>query len=308
VVYCPHPIEFINPIVQEFEVETGVKVEVVTAGTGELLTRIKSEKNDPRGDVMWGGGRASMETYKPFFEPYSSVNRPYLMAQYLDAGDFYSPFTIMPTVFMYNTNLMLADEAPKAWADLLNPKWKGRIAFADPAKSSSSFEALVTMLFAMGYGLPDNGWGYARQFIANLDGKILSGSSTVYRGVADGEYELGVTFEEPVANYLKQGAPVGIVYPSEGTVVEADGVAVIKGSKNSKNARLFVDFVTSKKVQTKIAKDLDRRSCRRDVPPATGLLDLGSMRVIPGDFKWAGTNKAALLERFKESFDHFISH
>jgi iron(III) transport system substrate-binding protein len=271
---------------------------VVRGGTGELLERIESERSKPRADIMWGGGRASMETYKPYFEPYTSVNARSLMAQYLDPGSFFTPFTIMPTVFMYNTNLVAAAEVPKSWADLADPKWKGRIAFADPAVSSSSFEALVTMLFAMGKGSPENGWDYVRKFVSNLDGRLLSGSSVVYGGVADGRFELGVTFEEPAAKYRRQGAPVGIVYPSDGTVVEADGVAVIKGCADPTEARLFVDFVTGRKVQAKIARDLDRRPCRTDVPPATGLLDFRSMRVIPGDFKWAGTNKDALLARF----------
>ncbi len=300
VIYCPHPIEFINPIVQQFEVETGVKVEVVAAGTGELLKRIESEKNNPLSDVLWGGSRATIESYKPYFDPYKSANIPAIIAQYVEPAYAYTPFTVIPTVVMYNTNLVAAGSVPKSWADLLDAKWKGKIAFADPARSSSSFEALTTMLYAMGKGVPDNGWDYVKKFVANLDGKILSGSSAVYKGIADGEYAVGVTFEEAAAKYLRQGAPVGIVYPAEGTIVEADGVAVIKGAKNLMNARLFVDFVTNQKVQTKIAKELDRRSCRTDVPPATGLIAFSAMRVIPGDFKWAGTNKNALLEKFKD--------
>ncbi|MCI3008073.1 hypothetical protein FBD77_08190 [Clostridium butyricum] len=53
IVYCPHPIEFIDPIVNEFENQSGVSVEVVTAGSGELLKRIESEGDNPLGDVMW---------------------------------------------------------------------------------------------------------------------------------------------------------------------------------------------------------------------------------------------------------------
>ena len=43
VIYCPHPLTFINPLVEEFEKESGIKVEVVAAGTGELLKRVESE-------------------------------------------------------------------------------------------------------------------------------------------------------------------------------------------------------------------------------------------------------------------------
>jgi iron(III) transport system substrate-binding protein len=299
VVYCPHPLEFINPIVKEFEVETGIRVEVVQAGTGEILKRIEEEKANPQGDVMWGGSRASIEAYRSRFDPYMSTNLPAILGRYIPPDYSYTPFTIIPTVFMYNKHLVSPSEIPRSWADLLSPEWKGRIAFADPALSSSSFEALVNMLFAMGRGDPERGWDYVGSFIATLGGKLLGGSSAVYKGVADGEYAVGVTFEEAAAKYLRQGAPVGIVYPEEGTIVEADGVAVIKGARNLSNARRFVDFVTSQKAQAKIARSLDRRSCRSDTPPAVGLATLGDMHVIPGDFKWAGESKARILERFE---------
>jgi iron(III) transport system substrate-binding protein len=201
---------------------------------------------------------------------------------------------------MYNRNLVSDAEAPQSWAALLDPKWRGRIAFADPALSSSSFEALVNMLFAMGGGRPEEGWGYVASFIRNLGGRILGGSTAVYSGVANGEYAVGVTFEEAAATYQKQGMPVGIIYPAEGTIVEADGVAVIKGAKHRENARLFVDFVTSKKVQAKITRDLNRRSCRSDLAPAQGLRDLSSMRILAGDHVWAGINKERILARFGE--------
>ena len=158
----------------------------------------------------------------------------------------------------------------------------------------------VNMLFAMGDGRPEDGWDYVARFVENLDGRLLAGSSSVYNGVANGEYPIGVTFEEAAAIYLRQGAPVGIVYPSEGIIVEPDGVAVIRGAKNRDNARLFVDFVTSRKVQAKIAKDLNRRSCRVDVSAVFGLAGLESVRVIPGDYVWAGDNKQKILERFEE--------
>jgi len=299
VVYCPHPLDFINAIVQEFEVETRIKVEVVTAGTGELLRRIETERGDPRCDVMWGGSRASLEIYKRYFDPYVSANEASFIGRYIEEGRCYTPFTAVPTVFMCNTNLMPAGGRPRSWADLLDPKWRGKIAFADPALSSSSFEALVNMLFAMGKGKPDDGWGYVVKFVDNLGGKLLGGSSAVYSGVANGEYAVGVTFEEAAATYLRQGAPVGIVYPTEGIIVEPDGVAVVKGAKNRDSARLFVDFVTSKNVQAKIARDLNRRSCRVDVAPASGLPDLASVRVIPGDYRWAAENRERILKEFE---------
>ena len=72
VVYSPAPEGLLNMIIQEFQDETGVKVELIQAGSGELLTRIQSESENPLADVMFGGGAESMEAYKAYFEAYES--------------------------------------------------------------------------------------------------------------------------------------------------------------------------------------------------------------------------------------------
>ena len=78
VIYCPHPLEFINPLVSEFESQTGVKVEVVAAGTGELLKRVESEVGNPLGDIFWGGSLSTMQPKMDLFESYHSINEDYV--------------------------------------------------------------------------------------------------------------------------------------------------------------------------------------------------------------------------------------
>lgn len=74
---------------------------------------------------------------------------------------------------------------------LLNPELKGKIVFADPQASSSSFEHLVNMLYAMGTDGQPNGWDYVREFCKQLPNGCVNSSSAVYKGVADGEYAVG---------------------------------------------------------------------------------------------------------------------
>ena len=121
------------------------------------------------------------------------------------------------------------------------------------------------MLYAMGGGNPDNGWDYVKQFCAQLDGKLLGGSSAVYKGVADGEYTVGLTFEQGSAQYVGAGAPVKTVYMSEGVIFRGDGVYIIKGCPNESNAQKFVDWLTSKDVQEFMNNTQYRRTIRKDV-------------------------------------------
>ena len=281
-VYCPHPIAFINPLVEEFEKSSGVKVEVIAAGSGELLKRVESEKANPLGDIFWGGSLNTMKPKADLFENYTSVNEEHIQPAFKNVEGPLTRFTDIPSVIMVNTNL-IGDIKVEGYEDLLNPALKGKIATADPSKSSSSYEHLVNMLYAMGNGNPDNGWAYVEKLCSNLDGKLLSGSSAVYKGVADGEYTVGLTFEEGGAKYVADGAPVKLVYMKEGVISKPDGIYIIKNAKHMENAKKFIDFITSKEAQTLITQKLHRRSVRDDVPAPQGLQDKSTINIIQDD-------------------------
>ena len=301
VVYCPHPLVFIEPIVKKFEAATGIQTEVVAAGTGELLKRVEAESANPLGDVMWGGTLSVLEPSKKFFETYQSPEVASFVDEAKDPDGKITGFTLVPSVIMVNTKL-IGNIKVEGYQDLLNPALKGKIAFADPSKSSSSFEHVVNILYGMGNGDPEKGWGFVQELAKNLGGKLLSGSSAVYKGVADGEYTVGLTFEEGAATYVKSKAPVKIVYMSEGVISKADGSAIIKGAKNLENAKKFVDFVSSKETQTMIASQLSRRSVRKDVPPGEGLMPLPQIKLIKDNTEVVNKSKRLWLEKFKDIY------
>ena len=301
VVYCPHPLAFIEPIIKKFEASTGIKTEVIAAGTGELLKRIEAETANPLGDVMWGGSMSTLDPVRGYFEAYRSPEEKAFFDMLKSPDGKSTSFTNIPSVLMVNTKL-IGNIKIEGYEDLLNPALKGKIAHADPSKSSSSYEHLINMLYAMGKGDPEKGWAYVTAFTKNLDGKLLSGSSAVYKGVGDGEYTVGLTFEEGGANYVKAKAPVKLVYMKEGVITKADGSAIIKGAKNLANAKKFIDFLSSKETQTLIATDLNRRSVRKDVPPADGLAPFDSINLIQDNNDVVKKSKKIWLDKFKDIY------
>lgn len=304
VIYCPHPLEFINPLVSEFENQTGVKVEVVAAGTGELLKRVESEQGNPLGDIFWGGSLSTMTPQKDLFENYQSANEGFVQDDMKNVEGSLTRFTDIPSVIMVNTDL-IGDIEINGYEDLLKPELKGKIAHCDPSKSSSSYEHLINMLYAMGEGDPDKGWDYVEKFCENLDGKLLSGSSAVYKGVADGEYVVGLTFEEGAAKYVADGAPVEVIYMKEGVISKPDGVYIIKDAKNMENAKGFIDFVTGKEAQTIIVEQLNRRSVRTDVPAPSYLTPKEDMNIIYDDPDLVVEKKEEWLTKFNDIFTNF---
>jgi len=305
VVFAPHPLELIDPIISEFELDYGVQVNIVFAGTGELLQKIQDEQADPTGDVMWGGAITSLEAMKDLFYPYQSINEPYILPEHQNSSGHITRFSIIPSVIMVNNNLINPDEI-QGYADLLKPSLKGKIAVADPIKSSSSFEHVINQLYAMGLGRPDDGWDYIERFLPQLNGVLLNGSPDVYRGVANGQYAVGLTFEEAAAKYVRDGAPVSIIYPVEGTIVKADGVAIIKNARNLEFAQKFIDFVTSSEIQTLIAIELNRRSVRIDVGVSEGLKEISDIYVIQDDPNWTATQKNSVLEKYQHLFNQSL--
>ena len=304
VVYCPHPLEFINPLVSEFESQTGIKVEVIAAGTGELLKRVESEQANPLGDIFWGGSLSTMKPQMNLFESYQSVNEEFVQEGMKNTEGALTRFTDIPSVIMVNTDL-IGDIEVNGYEDLLNPELKGKIAHCDPSKSSSSYEHLINMLYAMGGGNPDAGWDYVNKFCENLDGKLLSGSSAVYKGVADGEYVVGLTFEEGAAKYVADGAPVKVVYMEEGVISKPDGVYIIKNAKNMENSKRFIDFITGKDAQTIIVEQLNRRSVRTDVPAPSYLLPKEEMNIIFDDEELVVEKKEEWLGKFNDIFTSY---
>lgn len=293
--YSPNAAELNNPIIKEFQDRTGIEVQLISGGTGDLLKRVQAEATNPLGDVFWAGGADSLEAYKKYFEPYKTKEYDNISPQYVDKNNVWTPFAALPMIIMYNKELVKAGEEPKGWTDLLDLKWKGKIAYADPAKSGSSYTQLITMLTANG---KDQGWGFIKKFVTNLDGKVLSGSGQVYKGVADKEFALGVTLEEAAYRYVEGGAKVGIIYPTEGTSAVPDGAAIIKGAKNMEDAKKFIDFLVSKDVQSLIQKEFKRRSVRKDAEVIQGIAQAKDIKLVDYDFDWASSKKDENIKRF----------
>lgn len=297
-VYSPHPAEAMNAGIKEFQEKTGIKVDVVAAGTGELLKRVESEAANPLGDVFWGGGADSLNAYTQYFEKYTPKELASIDSKYVDPNGFWTGDSPLPMIIMYNKNLVAEKDVPTGWEDLLDAKWKGKIAYADPAKSGSSYTILCTLLTAFGKD-DGKGWDFVKNLVANLDGKLLGSSSGVYKGVADGEYSLGLTLEKEAVKYMNSGAAVGMVYPKEGTSAVPDGIAIIKGAKNMENAKLFVEFILSKECQSMMATQLTRRPVRTDVEPPAGSKPLSELPLVNYDFSWASSQKQAIMDQWK---------
>jgi iron(III) transport system substrate-binding protein len=282
-----------------FEKDTGIKVQPVAAGSGILMRRLSAEKERPQGDVVWGISRSLLETNKAYFQPYRSPHREAIPAEYRDPDDLWIGNNLHVMVILQNTKLVPDSGGPKQWADLLDKSLKGKIAFTDPANSGAAFTTTTLLVGLFGGG--DAGWAKVSLIFANA--KILNKSSLVFQGVGQGEYALGVSLEYAGYLWAQNGAPVKVIYPAEGTAVQMEGSAVIKGGPNEESAKAFVDYINRKDVRELILAKTFRRPARQDVDLARmpgGMPALAQIKQAPYDEKAWTEARAATLQRIQD--------
>ena len=284
----------------------GVDVQVLSMGTGEVISRVEAEAGNPQADVWYGGVNfANGNTYKDYFEPYVAKGNDKLPTAYQNQNGCVTRYCLDGSAaLIINTKVMqklgINPDYFTGYADLLDPRLKGYIAMGNAAASSSAWAELTNMLLVMGKEPYDEkAWSWVEQFCAQLDGKILGSSSAIYKGTASGEYAVGVSYEDPCITLLDNGTPdVKVVYPDEGAVWLPAGAAIIKGAKNMDNAKAFMDWLISDEGQTEIGK-----SNARPVNPAINnaspnMIPMADINVAYEDLELCGSNKSAWCDRF----------
>lgn len=293
VIYNADTAEFGEAFAKAFNNQhPDIKVEIISAGVGQLFTRVKAEAARPQGDIMLAASKESFIQMADLFQPYVSKLDADFPEQMRDKERRFYGFSMPLQVLIINTTLIPAAEAPRAWKDLGDPRWKGKLIMANPALSGSAYAQLAQMLQL-------HGWPLVQQVVKNAT--ITSSSKLAYQGVGTGEFAIGLTGEENAFKLKSEGRPVEAVHPAEGTGLRFDALGIIKGGPNPENAKLFLDFLNSKEAHAIAAgKPFFRRSVRKDVAPPPGLKPTGEIKFFDYDVDKAARDKAANLKKFDE--------
>ena len=299
VVYSSNEDTLHNVVFPAFRAETGTTIEPVSAGSGVIIKRIHAEKEQPRGDVVWGISRQLLEANKALFAPYVPTSAAAIEPQHREAAGLWTGTNLHVLVILQNTQKIPPDQGPRSWADLLDAKWKGQIAFTDPANSGSAFTTLTMLVDLWGGG--DAGLAKVRQLLANC--RVLNRSSLVFQGVGNGEYPLAISLEYAGYVWASHGAPVETIYPRDGTVVQMEGVAILKGGPDVAPAKAFTEYVTRKDIRETILKATFRRPTRRDLALSQlpgKMPELKDLKLLAYDEDGWNAKRAQTLETFKD--------
>jgi len=282
-------------VANAFTAASGIKVDVVSAGSGVLYRRLASEKANPQADAIWGTSAALLTQNKALFQPYAAKEKEAVPASYRDPGDLWLGTNLQIVTLSQNTNAVPSGQGPKSWDDLVDPKWHGKIAFTDPGNSGSAY-VTATFLLSL-WGENDAAWTKLGNLLANA--KVLNRSTLVFDGNGSGEYPLGISLEYAGNLWAHNGAPLEVIYPADGTVVVPEGIAVVAGAPDAEAAHAFVDFVNSKALQAQLLQATFRRPARQDVDLGPHMPALAAIKVLPyDDAKWDAARRDT-LDRLK---------
>lgn len=255
----------------------GLSVQQVTGGTGSLMKRIQAEAKNPRGDLFWSGGFGTLGAYKDLLEPYQATDLAAIPKEFRGPNNLWVGTNLHVMVMMVNERQLKGLAAPKTWSDLMRPEWKGKFAITDPSKSATAYMLVYGLLKQFGRdGL--------EKLAANA---VITGSSgSTYKGVAAGEFPVGLTLEYAVQEYIVGGQKeIKTVYPTEGTYLAPEGMFIVKGAKNMDAAKSLYNSLLSKAAQEALLQKNFRRPTRADITVSklSNLPDLKSIKVFPLD-------------------------
>ncbi|MBS1251056.1 MAG: hypothetical protein MAG451_00085 [Anaerolineales bacterium] len=300
-VLCTPQVEWCEGMKAEFEkANPDITVNFVRMSSGESLTRLRNERDNPQFDIWWGGPIDSFVAAKQegLLEAYDAPNmanikNPDLM---LDPDHYWVGIYVGSLGFATNEDWLEENpgvEAPTSWDDLIQPEFEGQIMVAHPSSSGTSYTHLCTVLQLMG---EEEGWEYDRQLAQNVLQFTKSGAAPA-KFVGQGEAAVGIVFSHDIVAEQEAGSPLVLTFPQEGTGYEIGGMGLIKGAEHLDAAKKWFDWALEPETQG-LGPKYDAFQAPTVEGAEASRPELLEVNLIDYDFLWCGEHKKEFVDKF----------
>ena len=296
---------YTNADVNEMEqwipvVEKAIGMKIVWSprmSSGELWSRVQAEAPNFQADMIWGFANADalIGTQRGWFIPYKSPAWADIPGKYKDPEGHWYGFNYWFSAAAVNTKLIKEKNLPKpkSWMDLTNPAYKGELVMPNPGTSGTAFVSVSAIMQIYG---EKKGWEILEKINNNVAQYTKSGSAPSQL-VAQGEYAVGVSWDQAIWGRAQKGFPIEGIVPVEGTAFDLDSIAILKGCKNLEGAKKLIDWLGSKEGMTLIGKHRSKVT-RPGIPGRVSL----EPNLIKNDALWAAENKKRIMSEWKKRF------
>jgi iron(III) transport system substrate-binding protein len=277
-----------------FEAKYGVNIEYWRGDATKVIERVLTEwrAGKPGFDMVIGArGPLSLgkaEGVYAKFTPPSAANFP---AKFRDKDGQLTAWRVTPVGVLINTEMVKANDAPKSWDDLLDPKWQGKISMPDPSRHAST----ATFLWNMRQIKGDKWLDFARG-LAKQRPLLVESYSTVPNAIVRGEAALGISYIQ----YVPQTkGPIGFA-PIELAFADPSDAAISAKAANPNAARFLIDYLCSAEGQKKVA-ETHEFVLAKDVYPAIKGADriIANLQLLEDP---SGEQLQKLLAEFRQIF------
>ena len=283
----------------QFEKETGIKVNFVRLSGGECVARLEAESANPQASIWVGGVGLDHITAKtkglttPYVSRYSA-NTP---DEFRDPENYWIGLYVGPLTFVTNLDRAseLGLEVPTSWEDLTKPEYKGYIRMANPNSSGTAYNVITTMRYVFNED-EDKMMDYMKRLDANIDQYTKSGSAPG-KSVATGEIPVAIGYAHDQVKLKAAGANIAITAPSEGTGYELASMSLVKGGKDTVNAKKLYDWILSDEDAQRIFTEWYVVLVANGAVKHPDALAIDEINTVKQDFLWDGdaANKERLL-------------
>jgi iron(III) transport system substrate-binding protein len=300
--YAGGSAESVTALDQLFTAKTGIPAESWRAGGVAVVQKVEAEFQ--AGRVLHNViGNTEVEVMIRWAEQgqllnYDSPEASHFPREFRMPG-YWVPQKVLLNTIAYNTGMVKPAEAPKHWADLMDPRWKDKIVMLDARASGSGVHFVYAMRKLLGKEFA------ARMAKQNVMLKRSGGD--VANTVVAGERPIGVGVQEYyVYSRAKKGGPIAAVLPDEGVPMTLYALCIPKNGPDLEAAKRYVDFALGKEAQTLWQEKFATPVLRDDVPPYPreyGLRPLKEVKIIFSaieHLKEEGATKREFMDEWKQ--------
>jgi iron(III) transport system substrate-binding protein len=247
-----------------------IKAELIRLGEEQLVNRILTEIRAGRWsfDALSTSSIATMIERK-IIAPYLAPERDQFMDQFKDPQGYWTGVFVNNLVLAYNTKMLAAKDAPKDYADLLQPKWKGQMLM-----DSTDYDWFGTLITVWGR---EKTVKYMQQ-LAKQDPLWRRGHGLTAQLLGAGEVPLAWAYNFRIERMKREGAPVEWIETFDPIVVTISGIALSSKASHPNTAKLLINFATSRKGQ-EMVREMRRIPARTDVKPAAAKMDQSKLKL-----------------------------
>ena len=297
---------------EAFELETGIKVNVIKANADELIERLKNEGSNSPADLFISvdAGKLQKASELDLLQKISNEKiNSNIIDDLKDINGFWVPITYRARILVYSKDRVNAEEL-STYSSLTDDKWKNKILVR--SSSNAYNQALLSSIVANKGVESATNWasGLVGNFARDPKGNDRDQVKAIAAGQGDiaivNSYYIGLLLSSEKEEELKAGKSVGVFFPNQGegeggTHINISGIGLAKNAPNKENALKLIEFLTEESAQNRYVNTSFEYPVNPNVNPSDIVSNWGEFKRDELDLNQLGVFRKRAIEIFDKS-------